>query len=81
MYFVPLDSKDRIITHYLDQYASFLFRSTDNEIVRMSFENFMKAFLPKYANKPWKLSATGVRLNGIKEFVFRMIARDVPTST
>ena len=78
IYFAPFDSKDRIIYHFVDQYVAFLFRSSDNEVVGMAFEYFMRGYMPKYNNQTWMLSKTNTQLNGIKDFLFRVELKDVP---
>ena len=66
-YFVDTDDK-AVITHYLDQNVSLLFRLPDNEIVGFSIEGFEKSFAAKYTGeKSWKLSSVGVEIKGIKE--------------
>ena len=72
LYFVSISPNDRVISHYLDRHVSFLFRASDNEIVGMAFERFMKGYLPTHKNKPWSLAATGVQIKGIKDFLFRV---------
>jgi len=63
-----------IVTHYLDQNVSLLFRLSDNEIVGISIEALEKSFADKYtAEKCWKLTSTGIQLEGIKEFKFGIV--------
>jgi hypothetical protein len=69
-YFVP-SGKDPIVTHYVDQNVAFVFRASDNEIVGFCIEGFERSFSSRYANKhEWKLSETGVVIQGIRELKF-----------
>lgn len=70
LYFAPIEKKERIITHNIDRYVSFLFKQSDNEIVGMSFEAFKKSFLPSYAGKTWNLIETGIEFEHIKDIRF-----------
>jgi len=65
--FLFTSSKDRLIVHYVDDYVALLYRYSDNEVVGLRVESFLREFLPKYATskKEWKLSETGICL---KEF-------------
>ncbi len=80
LYFAPIESRERIITHYVDQYVAFLFRNSDKQVIGMSFEYFMRGYLAQYANKTWRLSDTGLKLAGIKDFLFKVEAREMPSS-
>ena len=60
LYFASIAPKERILTHSIDKNASFLVRSSDKEIVGMSFDAFQRSFLPAHAGKSWKLSDKGI---------------------
>ena len=73
-FFVYLSPKetDRIITHFIDDCVAFLYRQSDKEVVGIKVEYFKKRFLPTYANKNWRLSKTGIKLEGIDDFMFKI---------
>ncbi len=69
--FFSAHGKEALVTHYIDQNVSFLFKQSDLEIVGMSIEGFEKSFAPRYADKKiWKLSEYGIDLDGIREVMF-----------
>lgn len=63
--------EERIITHNIDDDVAFLYRHSDKEIVGLKIEYFKKRFLPKYANRKWMLSETGVKLGGNGDFYIK----------
>lgn len=70
VYFSPVE-KERVVTHFVDEYVAFLYRRTDKEIIGMRIEYFKDAFIPKAAeNKGWKLSSTGEELQGFRDLNF-----------
>jgi hypothetical protein len=73
-FYISLQEKERVIAHYIDEDVAFLYRHSDKEIVGMKIEYFKKSFLPKYANNTWKLSNTGIQLEGIRDFIFKVEA-------
>ena len=70
--YISPKEKERIITHFIDDYVAFLYRHSDKEIVGVKVEYFKKSFLPKYSNKNWMLSKTGIHLDSIRDFVFKI---------
>lgn len=72
MYFSEHE-EDRIVSHFVDEYVALLFRSSDKQIIGMRIEYFKEVFLPVTAEKKmWKLSSTGIELNGIRDIKFRV---------
>jgi len=73
-FYISSGEKDRIITRFVDEHVALLYRYSDKEFVGVRVEYFKQSFLPKYANKTWVLSETGSKLDGIKDFTFRIDA-------
>lgn len=70
VYFSP-EEKERIISHFVDENVSFLYRRSDKEIVGMRIEYFKAAFLGDVSiDKKWTLSNTGSQLCGIEDLNF-----------
>ncbi|MGC1375136.1 MAG: hypothetical protein WA821_02880 [Anaerolineales bacterium] len=60
-----------IVTHYIDQFVAVLYTHENKEIVGMSIEDFEMSFVPRFAGRPaWRLSDSGVQLNGVRDVVF-----------
>ncbi|HTX92003.1 MAG TPA: hypothetical protein VMC09_12390 [Anaerolineales bacterium] len=72
---------DRIITHEVDQNVAFLYRHSDKEIIGMKIDAFEREFLPRVPEtRVWKLSDSGVSLNGMCDIVFAVERTDRPVS-
>ena len=60
-----------VATHYIDEFVGLLYTPENNEIVGMSIEDFEMSFVPRFAGRPaWRLSDSGVQLNGVRDVVF-----------
>ncbi len=67
MYFSQ-EEKEKVITHFVDEFVAFLYRRSDKQIIGMRIEYFKGAFIPKAVeNKGWKLSSTGEELQGFRD--------------
>jgi hypothetical protein len=75
--FVPDDgSNPTIVTHFIDAHVAVLYRSDNREIVGMAIEgvdDFSEHF---NLEKPWRLSDTGVTLNGMRDMVICIQAKE-----
>jgi hypothetical protein len=73
---------DRIIVHFVDQNVAFLYRFSDKEIIGMRIEEFESEFLPNPPiTKVWKLSDSGVKLDGLCDFIFAVEKEKVSSKT
>jgi hypothetical protein len=81
LYFTQKE-EDTIVSHYVDEFVSFLFRRSDNQVIGMRIEYFKEVFIPKVAEqKVWKLSSTGKELVGMRDLSFRFGVVDKPIPT
>lgn len=65
-----VEEKDRIITHFVDEYFAFLFRYSDKEIIGIRISDFQKGFIRQLRkSKIWKLSETSEKIQGIGELL------------
>lgn len=63
--FLFVSSKERLYVYYIDDYVSLLCRYSDNEVVGIRVDSFLKIFLPGLMknNSVWKMSETGIKLD------------------